>query len=97
MMRCTLRGISPLGEEVGGGEFGEAADFAYLRAVRQLPERWCYPEHSSRPSWQKPRKYLSHPSRPGRAPPFCHGVVGCAERVGEGAANLLVELLLQGA
>ena len=94
-----LAGDFSVGEEVGG-EFGEAADFAYLRAVcigrlcRLCGAALCVFRAilgRSRRATRVARATL------GERHHFCHGVVGCAERVGEGAADFLVELLLQGA
>ena len=81
-----LAGDFSVGEEVGG-EFGEAADFAYsagcirvgrgIRALRALLRR-------SRGATRVARAALGERNH------LRHGLVGCAERVGEGAANLLV-------
>ena len=90
-----LAGDLSVGEHVGG-EFGEAADFAYsagcirvgrgTRVLRALLSRSRGATRAARVARiaLRERNHLRH------------GLVGCAERVGEGAANLLVQLLLQG-
>ena len=90
-------------EEEIGGEFGEAADFAYLRTMRigylggAVLSVLCALLGRSRGATRVTRVTRAARTTLRERHHFCHGVIGCAERVGEGTANLLVELLLQGA